>query len=56
MGNSPSPAYNPISPSYQGGMTPGGGHTPHHPVKISDPNGPAYCPNTPAYNAASKKK
>jgi len=49
-GNSPSPAYNPASPMYQGGgKTPG----------LADPlgtGGSVYTPNTPAYQPGSKSK
>jgi len=53
-GNSPSPAYNPISPSYPSGVTP---------ANLADPlgqNAPgmssaSYCPATPAYSAHHSK-
>lgn len=62
-GGSPSPAYNPISPSYQGGLAGGGaasnvgGITPQSmnqgPVGDASNN---YTPLSPAYNPSKSKK
>jgi hypothetical protein len=62
-GGSPSPAYNPISPSYQGGLTGVvsagniGGITPQS-VNQGPPGDPSnnYTPLSPAYNPSKSKK
>jgi len=61
-GNSPSPAYNPISPSYPQGVASGGtpnladplGHGGVGGAGVT-PAGAAYCPNTPAYSVNHSK-
>lgn len=62
-GGSPSPAYNPISPSYQGGLAGGatasniGGITPQsmNQAPIGDPS-TNYTPLSPAYNPSKSKQ
>lgn len=51
-----SPAYNPISPSYQGGV-PGGNHTsPMQGQQAPAKPGEVYCPLSPAYTPQQPKK